>query len=298
VPARAGLMRGELMNVEAHFESLTREFEALQSRVWNLIATQHWQTDGEWKESVLRSILRRYLPSSIEPLRGFVVTPDSCTGQIDLLLYDNRKPVLFRDGDLVFVTPDAVLGIAEIKSRISDRTQLKAALESLADDAEVIHGASRNVRGLFAGLFSYQTDMGPSRYRGILENLQLVARGRRERIISHVSLGCSDFSMFWEDSPDDETKEYRKWHSYELHDLAPGYFISNLIYAVSSESVERNCEVWFPKTSKELRRRGAKEFKAHDPGEDRMTSRDDRHDSEALKQRQSAKRKRHERKTT
>ena len=41
------------------------------------------------------------MPAHIEPLRGFVVAPQIGSGQIDILLYDNRKPVLFRNGDLV-----------------------------------------------------------------------------------------------------------------------------------------------------------------------------------------------------
>jgi hypothetical protein len=44
------------MKVKAHFESLNRELEALRDRVRNFsVAKPHWQTDGEWKESVLRA---------------------------------------------------------------------------------------------------------------------------------------------------------------------------------------------------------------------------------------------------
>ncbi len=257
-------LQGTVMNVEAHFESLTKELEALRDRVRNFsVATPHWPTDGEWKESVLRATLRGYLPSNIQALRGFAVSPARGTGQIDILLYDSRKPVLFRDGDLVFATADAILGIVEVKSRIRGRTHLRDALWSLADDAEIIRQASRSDRELFVGLFSYQTEMGPTRYSEILEELQEVAKGSRDRIVTHVSLGCSDFSMFWKESPDDETPGYDTWHSYELPDLAAGYFISNLIYNVSTESVEDNCGLWFPTESKELRKRGSETFKPH-----------------------------------
>ena len=130
------------MDVAAHFRSLTGELEALRDRVRNFsVATPHWPTDGEWKESVLRAVLRSYLPAHIEALRGFVVTPEMGSGQIDVLLYDNRKPVLFRNGDLVFVTPDAVTGIIEVKSNIADRGALREALRSLADDAAMIRRA-------------------------------------------------------------------------------------------------------------------------------------------------------------
>lgn len=251
------------MDVRAHFKSLTQELEALRDRVRNFsVATPHWQTDGEWKESVLRAVLRGYLPSHIEPLRGFVVTPGRGTGQIDLLLYDNRKPVLFRNGDLVFVTPDAVLGIVEVKSKIHDRTGLREALNSLSDDAEIIRNARRSGRDLFVGLFSYQTDLGASRYQQVLNDLQTAARGKSERIVSYACLGCSHFSMFWSDYPDDPgSTDYNTWHSYRLTDLAAGYFINNLVVAVSSDSVESNLGAWFPTTSKELQKLGSEAFK-------------------------------------
>ncbi len=45
------------------------------------------------------------------------MTADDASSQLDVLLFDATKPVLFRDGDLAFVTPDAVVGIIEVESR-------------------------------------------------------------------------------------------------------------------------------------------------------------------------------------
>jgi hypothetical protein len=98
------------MNTNQYFLSLTQELRGLQNRVRNFIDDAHWQTDGEWKESVLRYFLRRNLPRNVEIGRGFVVSPKGCSSQIDVLIYDSTKPILFRDGDLVFITPDAVCG--------------------------------------------------------------------------------------------------------------------------------------------------------------------------------------------
>ena len=102
------------METTEYFRSLSAEITALKNRVRNFINDAHWRTDGEWKESVLRAILNGRLPNSIEAVRGFVLTSTGCSQQIDVLLYDNSKPVLFRDGDLVFLTPDAVKGIVEV----------------------------------------------------------------------------------------------------------------------------------------------------------------------------------------
>jgi len=241
------------MDVKAHFESLTKELEALRDRVRNFsVDTPNWQTDGEWKESALRSVLRGYLPSHIEPLRGFVVTPDRGSGQIDVILYDNRQPVLFRNGDLVFVTPDAVRGIVEVKSNIHDRNGLRAALDSLSTNAEMIRSARQQQDDLFVGLFSYQTEIDAGHFMEVLVDLREAARTFRSRIINHVSLGCSHFIKFWEYSPSSPTRnDYDEWHSYSLINLSAGYFINNLVRSVAAYSVAINEGIWFPAISNE-----------------------------------------------
>src|SRR5688572_11633847 len=103
------------MDPAEYFESLTSEMGALKNRVRQMIGDAHWQTDGEWKETVLRNVLRRHVPNNVGVGRGFVISPIRPSAQIDILLYDTGKPVLYRDGDLVVVTADAVLGLIEVK---------------------------------------------------------------------------------------------------------------------------------------------------------------------------------------
>src|SRR3990172_8423163 len=105
------------MRTEHYFRSLALEMDALKDRVRHLIESEHWQTDGEWKESVVRQMLRRHLPASVTVGRCFVVGASQASHQLDVLIYDSSKPVLFRDGDLAFVTPDAVVGVIEVKAR-------------------------------------------------------------------------------------------------------------------------------------------------------------------------------------
>jgi hypothetical protein len=59
-----------------YFRSITLELQALKNRVRHFIRDKHWLTDGEWKESVLRAVLRRHLPQSIGVGTGFVITQD------------------------------------------------------------------------------------------------------------------------------------------------------------------------------------------------------------------------------
>lgn len=46
------------MDPTIHFKSLALELNALKDRVRNFIDDAHWLTDGEWKEAVLRAMLR------------------------------------------------------------------------------------------------------------------------------------------------------------------------------------------------------------------------------------------------
>ncbi len=254
------------MDILKHYNSLTRELEALKDRVRNFDQTLSWQTEGEWKESVLRSTLRRYLPSNIEVLRGFVVTPTASSRQIDVLLYDTSKPVLFRDGDLVFVTPDAVRGLIEVKTRIDSRSDLKKAIKPLSSNAELIRLSPGQSHKLFVGLFAYDSDLPDGKWKEVLEEVRNVAKGSAARIINNICLGCSLFSVFWDTDPERSGPEspYKAWHSYHLHELAAGFFINNLVQAVASDSVEAYKALWFPE-EKESQRLGYLPFEPHNP---------------------------------
>ena len=125
------------MKIEEYFRSLSDECDTLKNRVRMLIERNHWPTDGEWKESVLRSMIRRSAPESVTVGRGFVVDHDRCSTQIDVLVYDNNLPVLYKEGDLVFITPASCRAIVEVKSRLNI-TDFKTAAKRLADDAEFV----------------------------------------------------------------------------------------------------------------------------------------------------------------
>jgi len=147
------------MDIGKYFDSLSREIDSLKNRVRNLKHGKHWLTDGEWKESVIRQILRRNLPRTVEVGRGFVVTSKASSKQIDVLVYDASKPVLFRDGDLAFVTPDVVHGIVEVKTSI-DPSAFEKALKKLCKDIELIR-LHPNTRA-FAAVFAFESKGGDS----------------------------------------------------------------------------------------------------------------------------------------
>jgi hypothetical protein len=217
----------------------------------------HWQTDGEWKESVLRSVLRRHVPGNIEVGRGFIFTPARCSSQIDILLYDSTCPVVFREGDLVFVTPDAVRAMIEVKSRAT-ADNLSRAVQKLVMNRQIVNEAvlsapmdSTIFFPCFSGVFAYESEIGDD--RTALRILKEHAAGDSLRVVSHMSLGQSSFFRFWQSDPEGLNERF-KWHSYKIEGLSPAYFISNLISSLSPSSVWLNQSTWFPLTSKELRK--------------------------------------------
>ncbi|MGD1041469.1 MAG: DUF6602 domain-containing protein [Sedimentisphaerales bacterium] len=234
------------MNIEEYFQSLTTEFDSLKNRVRNFIQDAHWLTDGEWKESVLRSFLVRRLPETIKVGRGFVVTSDGPSSQCDILLYRASAPTLFKDGDLVFLTPDAVVGIIEVKSKTDSRT-LRLALEKFAEIGTKL-GSDRDC---FFGLFSYETEIQNDQQ--ILEALRDVCN-HETKIVDMLSLGCHTFIRWWKQKPDGEIQHYERWHSYKLQNMSAGYFIANVLAFVCPEYVLRNKWLWFPEEGKESKK--------------------------------------------
>lgn len=248
------------MDVTAYFKSLSTELDALRNRVRHLIGTKHLPTDGEWKESILRTILRRHLPSTVEVGRGFVVKPNSPSKQIDVLIYDTSKPLLYQDGDLVMITPDSVKGIIEVKTKIYNISELEKFTNNLADNLEFIDNDyyyKNSNDNIFAGLFSYDSNLKDTDSTQILNRLKSVAGGNPKRVVNHLCLGSSLFVRFWSQSPESKPKlDYNKWHSYSLNAKAPGYFINNVVGAMAKDSVRVNQDVWFPTISKELKKLG------------------------------------------
>jgi hypothetical protein len=240
------------MDLTSHYKAVSAEFLALERRVRNLIGGAHYLTDGEWKESVLRAFIARHVPAHVHVGRGFVVTGGLCSTQIDVLLYDSRFPLLYREGDLVFATPDAVLGIIEVKTSADGRT-LPKTLRKLADNAALVHQGPRNPRRrLVTGVFAYGAPTEPRRKESSVEAAYRAAGMRRERAVSLMALGPSWFVRYWERDPGGGQQAYDRWHLYRTRELAFGYFLHNVIGAVAPASVRNNRPVWYPNESKEL----------------------------------------------
>jgi len=234
------------MNELDYFKSITLEFQALKNRVQHFIGSQHWLTVGEWKESVLRTVLRRHLPQNIGVGKGFVITKDGPSSQIDVLLYDRTKPLLYQDGDLAIITPDLCLGLIEVKTSL-DNSAFRDAVHKLADCNYKI--SRRAQCRPFVGLFSF--DYEGEDFEPLLEHLKTAAAGSERKLTNCISLGTSLFMKYWYSAPERPNFQASIFRAYKLENMAPAYFVHNVIEALSPHSVLDNNEIWYPSQGKE-----------------------------------------------
>ena len=239
------------MDTKAYFESLTAELVAVKDRIRNLIGGRYWPGDGQWKESVIRSVLRRYLPSSFAVGSGFVISEDGTSTQIDVLVYDGSGPLLFRDGDFVIATPDVVAAVIEVKTRVRP-TDVRGIIEKLHNIAELFRKQARWPKP-FIGLFSFEDEHIPADL--FLNSLKEINGSFGSFEIQCAALGKSQFIRFWEHPPTGPRRSYSKWHFYELDGTAPGYFIHNVVESLFPNSVLAHNSLWYPEEGKELNRK-------------------------------------------
>lgn len=230
------------MNVVDRFRHLSHEMAALKDQVWNLIGNAHGGESGSWREAILRQVLRRHLPETVRVGSGFIVTKDRSSPQIDILIYETAHPTLFRQGDVAIVTPDAVRGVIEVKSCISsfgsDSKTLAGALHHLSKCGEMLPHRP------FLGLFAYECRLAnPQRTVNCFSE---AAAGDRTKAVAQAALGPDRFVRFWPQEPGapDDAPAYERWHSYTLHELAFGYFVSNVVDQI--RPVSEHLSEWFP----------------------------------------------------
>lgn len=233
-------------DLRKYHASIHAEVDALQARVRNLLNDQ-WGEDGRYREVVVRSILRRHLPESLTVGSGFILDQAGQSSQIDVLIARKDAPVLFRDGDFMIVTSDAVAGIIEVKIGLTS-TGLDDACSKLAENAErvrmdqaaTVPAADIQRRGgIWAGLFVVEPrGLGDA---AVLGSLARSANGQPNRVINGIALGPYLFARHWDDREEAGVGEDEwngpRWHGYDFailpdggaKELAPSYFIGNCV---------------------------------------------------------------------
>ena len=185
-----------------------------------------------------------HLPETLAVGRGFVCCPQDTSSQIDILITDRNRPTLFKDGELVLVTPDAVNGVIEVKTSVASG-DLEEVIKKLSDDVKMIRKEGNG--RCQAGLFVYEERIKGDIQNRVLKALQMAAEGDMKGAINWVSFGPNLFFRFWENGAD-VGSPYRGpvWHSYDLRALGHAYFVSNVIWDISRNDSITMQFAWFP----------------------------------------------------
>lgn len=129
--------------------SVSNELLSIKDRVRCFIDNHHWGEEGRYKEIILSHVLRQHLPKGVSVGTGFIINDNQITKQIDIIVYRDGYPLLFKQDDFIIAPAECVLGIIEVKSRVD--TQLASdAILTAADNGRVIG------RKIFNGLFAFE----------------------------------------------------------------------------------------------------------------------------------------------
>ena len=125
----------------------------------------------------------------------------------------------------------------------------------MADTAELI-SRNRGPLRTFYGLFVYEGNPDKDEVFSYLENS---CKREQRRIINCISIGSSFFIRYWDSDPRGVMPHpYRMWHSYELSNMAPAYFIFDAISHLCRDLFIDDDDLWFPKQGKEPNQTGSK----------------------------------------
>jgi hypothetical protein len=160
------------------------------------------------------------------------------SNQLDLIIYEGKTPVIFREGDFVILTESAVRGVIEVKSKLTNYSAdqnsnaLNSVLKKLNDLNKFETFGNSDQKRRFIGVFSfeYEGDIDANR---IDEALQ-ISNG----LTNHISLGTDIFIRYWENTDELEPPldfNGRSYNVYDLRRLSFSYFISNLLHITSDE---------------------------------------------------------------
>ena len=136
----------------AYRQTIHTELAGIKDRFRRLVAGQ-WKSDGTFKETILRHVLRRHLPESLIVGTGFIVFGLDQSGEVDILVTDRTKPTLFKEGDLLVVTPDCVKAIIEVKTSTCTPQSIRKAVFQVAERKKVCQGCV-DATSVWAGCLS------------------------------------------------------------------------------------------------------------------------------------------------
>jgi hypothetical protein len=223
-----------------YLQSLTDELTAIRNRVRLLV--KNWPADGHFKEVVLRQVLRRHLPESVFVGTGFVVNTFGPSGEIDVLIVDRAMPTLFKEDELLIVTPESVKAVVEVKTRLGGPSAICEAVAQLAQRKADVQQHVQ-CKDVWAGLFVYEGN--DDRHVDLLRSVG-EARSETHAVVDCVAYGDDTLVKF---SPVPENEGGREpsnaWHTFHIPGIAPANFVASLIETLVPQGKDPGSFAWF-----------------------------------------------------
>lgn len=247
----------ELFDLTEFQKSITYELNYTKNRVRNIIGDAHWGEEGRYKEAILKKVIKQFLPKNLEIGTGFIASRyddrgynrDNISNQLDLIVYDNTLPVIFREGDFVVLTETSVRGIIEVKTTLNNTT-LKEAIEKF-ENLRKFHFLIPHK--IFTGIFAY--DFLDANVNVPVSEALKQSKG----LINHISIGKDIFIRYWKHDSKlvNEVKCKNSFYNvYGLNDLSYSYFISNLLHITANNDLHDRHWFSFPiEGTKEIHRK-------------------------------------------
>ncbi len=150
---RAKYLASKRGNLTAYAAMIGEEFSSRIAQLAQIIGTSHEPSVGDYKESLLRSVIAKFIPKRYNVGHGFVVftresslndkTSDNMdlwnlkehyvSRQLDIIVYDEYNfPPILHEGDFVVLRPEAVRSVIEVKGYLK-KSALNDAIASFID---------------------------------------------------------------------------------------------------------------------------------------------------------------------
>jgi hypothetical protein len=227
-----------MLKKNVYYSSISREIEAVKDRVRSLIGSAHWPSDGWYKEVVLSNVIRRFLPSQYSVGTGFLTTATETSKQIDLIIYNNRHPLIFNEGNFIIATPHQVVGIIEVKTNLEGK--IKESFKSINENLLFLHSNKLHEENIFSGIFAYQGYESPQKCQNAfnsLEKCNIPSPGKAfqnnlgDRIVNHIALSKNGLIIF-----DRDRGNKVSYSLYYEKDMAYAYFLLRMLLTLDENS--------------------------------------------------------------
>ena len=263
-----------LFNMKLFHKSTTDELKVIKNRVRNLIGNRNWGEEGRYKEAILRSVIKRFLPQNFKIGTGFIIKRrendneinrydiDS-SRQIDILIFDATRPILFSEGDFYIVTPNSVRAIIEVKTNIENQN-LTEILERMNEMGEFVNQSQSDQptlidetiienQPIFNGIFSYEGYHNIINQQDVEDSIEVKIKegARGTNYVNHISLNENIFIKNFGHRTSPGEYIFDIFSVYKIEDLSFSYFISNLLSYLVKRPITDESDLWFP-TDKEL----------------------------------------------